>query len=64
LDLEQDRNPLGIGPDAARDAAGQLGEMVDATAKLGFMYFLTGEETYAQTAFEIIDTAGQAGAPV
>jgi len=32
LDLEKDRNPLGIVPDATREAAGQLGEMVHATA--------------------------------
>lgn len=59
LDLEADRNPPGIVPDAAREAAGRLGAMVDATAKLGFIYFLTGEKTYAETAYEIIAAAGE-----
>jgi hypothetical protein len=59
LDLEKDRNPVEVVPPAAREAAGQLGDMVDATAKLGFMYFLTGEQAYADTAFEIIAAAGK-----
>ncbi|MEE8450528.1 MAG: hypothetical protein V3R99_01400 [Thermoguttaceae bacterium] len=59
LDLEQDRNPKEHVSDDAREAAGRLSEMVDTTAKLGMMYFLTGRDDYARTAYEIIAMAGR-----
>jgi len=59
LDIEPDRNPKEHVSDDAREAAGHLSKMVDATAKLGMMYFLTGRDDYAQTAYEIIAMAGR-----
>jgi hypothetical protein len=46
-------------PEAAVAASAKLAAMVNETARLGFMFFLTGEKTYAGTAYEILDLAGQ-----
>jgi len=59
LDLEEDRNPGEMVPDAAREAARKLGRLVNAVADLGFLYFLSGERRYARTAYEILDRAGR-----
>lgn len=59
LDVESDRNPPGMVSEEAREAARKLGRLLNATAKLGFLYFLSGEPRYARTAYEILDTAGR-----
>ncbi|MGD0089786.1 MAG: hypothetical protein ABSE73_07685 [Planctomycetota bacterium] len=52
--------PKGVAPAAAIPAAKLLDHFLKGcSAKLGFMFFLTGEQKYADTAFEILDLAGR-----
>lgn len=61
LDVRDELNPKGRVPAEALPAAKLLDHYLKGcSAKLGFMYFLTGEQRYADTAFEIIELGGQA----
>lgn len=59
LDVLHQGNPRDFVADDVREAAQELGSMVHALANLGFMYFLTGEQQYAKTAYEILEMAGR-----
>lgn len=59
LDLLWQSNAKGIWPQEVRDASKQLGEAFDTIAFLGFMYFVTAEQKYADTAYEILELAGR-----
>jgi hypothetical protein len=59
LDLRKENNPPGFVPPQALESAEKLDPLLKNTAKLGFLYFLTGEPKYARTAAEILDLAGR-----
>jgi hypothetical protein len=60
LDVRGEHNPRQFVSAEARAAAEKLDPMLKHSAKLGFVYFLTGERKYAETAAEILDLAGRA----
>jgi hypothetical protein len=59
LDVFIKNNPPKFVPRQARDAAEKHDQLLKNTAKLGFMYFLTGQQKYAQAAAEILDLSGR-----
>jgi len=59
LDLWYQSNKKEVASADVRGAAEQLDEAFDAVAFLGFMYFLTAEQKYADTAYDILELAGQ-----
>jgi len=60
LDVLFESDPKNVVPAAALPAAKLLGHMLkNCSAKLGFMFFLTGEQKYADTAFEILEMSGR-----
>lgn len=59
LDMRAENNPSAFVPKEAVAAAQKLDPMLKNSAKLGFVFFLTGERQYAETAWEILDLAGR-----
>ncbi len=59
LDVRTDNNPPNFVPRQALEAAEKLDPLLKNTAKLAFMYFLSGEQKYARAAAEILDLAGR-----
>lgn len=59
LDLLGERNQSAGVPSAAIEASKKLGEMLNAPAKRGFIFFLTAEPSDAATAYDILDVAGR-----
>ncbi|MHB1033095.1 MAG: hypothetical protein ACYC35_02365 [Pirellulales bacterium] len=59
LNVRAEFNPREFVPPEAIAAAEKLDPLLKNSAKLGFVYFLTGEAKYAQTAAEILDVAGR-----
>ncbi|MGA2064291.1 MAG: hypothetical protein ABSG86_04960 [Thermoguttaceae bacterium] len=59
LDVRGEHNPREFVPAEARAAAEKLDPLLKNSAKLGFLYFLTGQRKYAETAAEVLDVAGR-----
>ena len=59
LNPEDFANPKGHVPEEARRIAAPLRKAFNGIAMLGFMFFLTGEQKYADTAFEILELGGR-----
>lgn len=59
LDLLYESNRPEIASPEVREAAKSLGEAFDDIAFLGFLYFLTAEKKYSDTAYEILELAGR-----
>lgn len=60
LDVLFEGNPKSVVPAEALPAARQLAHFLGGcSAKLGFLYFLTGEQQYADTAYEILELSGR-----
>lgn len=59
LDLLFESNRPEVASPEVREASKKLGEAFDDIAFLGFLYFLTAEKKYSDTAYEILDLAGR-----
>lgn len=59
LDLLHESNRPEVASPEVREASKKLGEAFDDIAFLGFLYFLTADKKYSDTAYEILDMAGR-----
>ncbi len=59
LDVWWESNPKEYIPEDAISTSKLLGEAMDNTSSMAFIYFLTGENSYAEACYEIIEMAGR-----
>jgi len=59
LDVWWESNPKEYVPEDAISVAKLLGEAMDNTPSMAFIYFLTGDSKYADACYEIIEMAGR-----